>query len=367
MTDLASLRICFIAGLLGQGGAERQLFYILKSLREQGATPHVLCLTRGDFWEEKIRQLGIPVTWVGQARSRLKRLTRIVRELKNIRPAVFQSQHFFTNSYAIAAGRLCGLPDIGAMRSNGVRELSANGSIMGWLSLRAPRVVAANSLAGIRYAVARGIPERKLYFLPNVVDTENFKPAAEKPEQPIRLIAVGRLVKEKRFDRFVSVLAKVREQSKQPVTGMIVGPSDPRCDLRPELIQQANALGLDSNAIEFRGAVANMAPLFQTAHVCVLTSDFEGTPNVVMEAMASGLPVVATNVGGVPEILQNGKTGFVTERSDEIAMSKALVCLIENQELRRKMGEQARSYIETKHSFNRLPAFLSSLYHLALA
>src|SRR5689334_13233971 len=97
MADLSQLRICFLAGTLGQGGAERQLFYLLKTLREQGASLLLLSLTRGEFWEAAIAELGVEVRWVGQHNSRLARLGRIIREVRAFRPHVLQSQHFYTN------------------------------------------------------------------------------------------------------------------------------------------------------------------------------------------------------------------------------------------------------------------------------
>ena len=94
MVSLNDLRICFIAGTLGQGGAERQLFYILQSLQRVGAKPHLLTLTKGEYWEKKIRQLEVPVTWVGRKQSRLRRMTRIVMEVRRQRPDLVQSHHF---------------------------------------------------------------------------------------------------------------------------------------------------------------------------------------------------------------------------------------------------------------------------------
>src|SRR5258706_1735559 len=94
---LGGLRVCFIAGTLGQGGAERQLFYMLQAMRAQGTPLRVLSLTQGEFWEQRIRALGVPVVWVGERTSRLARLCRIVKELAPDRPDVLQSSHFYTN------------------------------------------------------------------------------------------------------------------------------------------------------------------------------------------------------------------------------------------------------------------------------
>src|SRR5207247_1693681 len=123
MRELSGIKICFLAGTLEHGGAERQLFYWLRALCDCGAAPRVLCLDRGEFWETPIKNLGVPVTWVGEHASRLKRLIRIIRDLRKDPPDVFQSQHFFVNAYVSLAASLLGASAIGAMRSDGLTDV----------------------------------------------------------------------------------------------------------------------------------------------------------------------------------------------------------------------------------------------------
>src|SRR5262245_10008242 len=99
MFDLSRLTISFLAGTLGQGGAERQLFYSLRTLKESGAHPQLFCLTRGEFWEEPIRDLGVPIRWIGKHQSRAVRLACLIDSLRKDRPMIIQSQHFYTNIY----------------------------------------------------------------------------------------------------------------------------------------------------------------------------------------------------------------------------------------------------------------------------
>src|SRR2546425_9569583 len=81
VTELSALKVCFLAGTLEHGGAERQLFYWLRTLRQCGARPCVFSLDQGEFWEDPIRKLGVRVVWVGQERARLRRLFRLAKEL----------------------------------------------------------------------------------------------------------------------------------------------------------------------------------------------------------------------------------------------------------------------------------------------
>jgi glycosyltransferase involved in cell wall biosynthesis len=107
--------------------------------------------------------------------------------------------------------------------------------------------------------------------------------------------------------------------------------------------------------------------VYQESDVCVLTSDEEGTPNVLLEAMACGLPVVATRVGGVPDIIRHNENGFLVDRADTGEMVDSLLKLVNNPALREEMGSRARSFIEVNHSLQRLPLYLENLYRIALS
>jgi glycosyltransferase involved in cell wall biosynthesis len=362
MFNPAKLDICFLAGTLGQGGAERQLFYILKSLRESGARVRLLCLTRGEYWEHKIRALGVPITWIGQRGARALRLSRIIQTLRQQPSQIVQSQHFYTNLYAATAARVLGLREIGAMRNDAVSEVRANGALLGRLSLRTPRVMAANSQQAIGNAIRMGVSASRLHFLPNVVDTELFKPAPRAASEVVRLITVGRLTEQKRMDRFFSILASLRQKTGKEIKATVVGDGP----LRQELEQQAARLGLLPDAIEFRGKVADTSTVYREADIMVLTSDYEGTPNVLLEAMACGLPVVATRVGGVPEIVRQDETGKLVAAGDENAMTEALLMLTNNPSRRRELGARARQFVLNNHSPVILPQRLASLYEAIL-
>lgn len=366
MPDLSRFRITYVAGTLGQGGAERQLFYAVCALRRCGAATRVLSFDRGAFWEQPITQAGATVTWLGPEGSRFKRLFRIIRQLQKEPADIVQCQHFYTNAYGTLAAWALNSTAIGALRSNGHFDLLESGRIGGRINLRLPGLLAANSQSSIDYAIRHGVPARRLYFLPNVVDTEQFQPANEPPSGPVTLLAVGRLTREKRFDRFLTILHRLRNQHRLNVRGLIVGPTRPDQELRPELEQQAAALGLFPDGVQFLGRISDMPSLYRQASICVLTSDHEGTPNVLLEAMATGLPVVATNVGGVPEIVQHGQTGFLAAGEDLDALLSATLQLVQKPALRIAMGSKARGYVEQTHSLHHLPFQLNGLYDLAL-
>ncbi len=362
MFDLGKLDVCFVAGTLGLGGAERQLFYMIKVLHNAGTRVRVLSLTQGEYWEDRVRELGVPVSWVGENPSRAMRLLRITRSLRKAPPDLLQSQHFYTNLYAAAAARVLGAREVGALRSDALSEVRLTGGVLGPLSIRVPRVIAANSKLGLQNALVLGASAKRLQMLPNVVDTRYFEPGPRQKRTPVRLIAAG-MRSEKRIDRFLSVVDQLhRELGPSRIGAMIIGDGADRVRLQ----QRAVALGL-SDVVQFRGAMAISPDVYREADILVLTSEYEGTPNVVLEAMACGLPVVAFRVGGVPDLVTDGETGFLLDPGDESGMAQALRTLVDQPDLRTFMGDRAREYVERQHSLEQLPHFLRALYQAVLS
>ena len=363
MSELAGLKVSFVAGTLGQGGAERQLFYIVAALKNAGGDPRVLCLTRGEHWQNPIESLGVEVTWVGQSRFRALRLLKIIRELRRHRPDVVQSQHFYTNLYVSAAARALGLPEIGALRNDAIEEISANPGFLGQRSLKMPRAMAANSRAGIENAINLGAARDRLFLLPNVVDTSLFTPTSRVSDNHVTLLIVARLVSAKRVDRFLRLISALQRRARASVYGVVAGDGI----LRSVLERQANELRLAETQVRFLGRVKETSSLYGAANLLIVTSDREGTPNAVLEAMASGVPVVATRVGGLGDLVSDGETGYLVPVGDEDAMATAVLSLIEDQAKLRQFGIRARTFVEQHHALALLPHHLLRLYGAVLS
>ena len=396
---LRGLRVCFLAGTLGQGGAERQLFYIASALKSAGAEVLVLTLTSGEVWESRLKAMGIPVKFVGASASRLKRLLTISRAVRKFHPDVVQSQHFYANGYAAISARLCGARSVGAVRNDGFSDMRDCGRLLGKLCLHLPNRLAENSQAAMRSLVSMGCQREKLFHLPNVIDLAQFCPSESHnvdsvtahagmgpltpslspvtgERVPFRagegdsevspdshgseclILGIGRLAPQKRFDRFVRILAGLRQHCQGPFRALIAGDGP----LRSELERLARNAGLLPGTLEFCGNVADVQAVYRKAQILLLTSDHEGTPNVVMEAMASGLPVVATAVGDVPELVKHGVSGFVVEPADEQGAVRHLAELVSNPSLRESMGDRGRDFIRASHALDCLPGQLAKLY-----
>lgn len=354
------MKIAFIAGTLGQGGAERQLFYILKTLKQNGHDPYVLCLMKGQFWESRIRDLGIPVIWVGKSSKKLFRLLSIIREISKRSADVIHSQHFPTNLYAVVAGQILKKRSIGSLRSNVFDEI-ADAGYLGKFSFRLPKLLVCNSESGIKNALGLGKLRSQLFYLHNVVDETYFIPELTNCiHKKLQVVFVGTLRPPKRVDRIIRVAKSCLDQGLDVDFNLFGGGEQ-----MESLINYASDIGVLDVNLKFHGRISDPRIAYQQADVFLLTSDREGTPNVMFEAMACGLPIVSTNVGDVGSYVTNGVNGFIAESPDEeLKIVEALRTLSENLFLAKEMGLINRSLIEERASLGTLSQLLSELYSL---
>ncbi|MCU0269900.1 MAG: glycosyltransferase family 4 protein [Acidimicrobiales bacterium] len=353
----------FIAGTLGRGGAERQLYYQATTLVAAGAHPTVFAFTRGEAWEAPLVEAGVEVRSLPFEVGRRARLEELVGAARSLRPHVVQSAHFYTNLYAVAAARACRAPSIGAVRNDAVWSVRSMPRALGWLSLRAPGVVAVNSRRAFAQAEAFGVSTERLVLLPNAVDTDRFVPTdRNQVAGPVRLLTVARLEAAKRVDRLLRAVAQCRDVlGSGVVEATVVGSGSKRA----ELVALARALALDGT-VRFVDAVDDVESRYRDADLFVLTSDVEGLPNVVLEAFAAGLPAVATDVGGVAEVVQPGVNGALVDADDDDALAAAILELVRDSERRRTWGRTARDLVLRERSLKAVPGQLAKMYARAM-
>ena len=174
----------------------------------------------------------------------------------------------------------------------------------------------------------------------------------------VRIVGIGSLVPVKRWDRLLKAAVALKRSG---VDCLIQIAGDGW--LRGLLEQQARELGV-TDYIEFMGYTENIPGLLANARFLVHTSDSEGCPNVVMEAMACGRAVVATNAGDVPALVEDAKTGFVVPRGDEAALLERMVTLMTDHDLCRRMGEAGRAKAERQFGLDRLVSETLAAYRL---
>jgi glycosyltransferase involved in cell wall biosynthesis len=168
------------------------------------------------------------------------------------------------------------------------------------------------------------------------------------PEGVRLVVFAGALTEQKRPDRFVRVLAEVR-QTNPDAEGWIIGDGP----LRAEVEALAAELGL-SDHVRFCGSVPDVSVFFAAADVLAVTSDSDGIPAVVLEAGFLRVPVVATRVGGMHECVIDGETGRLLEPEDEHGLAEAIVQILDGDPRVQTMGERAREWILKEFTMERV-------------
>ena len=336
---------------------------MLRALDRLGVSTRVLCLTRGESFENEITSLGVPLEWIGESHLRLTRLYRLVRALRQEPPDILQSVHFYTNLYAVVAGRIAGIRAIGAIRNDLTSELRANGFWGRW-QFRLPKHLIANSELAQQRAIDRGFSPDRIYFLRNAVGTEWLNGQGwSRDGKKIRILFAGRLVEQKRPHLFLRAVSRAIAQSPVGhVSAIVAGDGPMRCELE----SLAEDLGLNTGEVDFIGSQEHMASVYREADLLVMTSEHEGTPNVLLEAMASGLPVVATRVGGIPEIIDDYR-GLLVDPEDEDGLVAAILKLIGDPRLRLEFRRRGLEYVDHLHSLDALGSQLGTLYQEVLS
>ncbi len=350
------MKVAFLAGTLGRGGAEKQLIFMLRALLSEGVDVRVLCLTQGEPYEKEIRELGIDIDWIGKSQRRHMRLLAMIGNLRS-RPAdILHSAHFFTNMYVAVSGRTLGIPNIGAIRSDLTSEVAANGVFGEW-QLKLPRRLIVNSELALSRALTLGLSKERIDLVRNVVSAASTN-SSEPSAVACRILFSGRLVQEKRPELFIELASHLRDRLPEKRLKFIIAGDGP---LREGLEQLADSKGLGSTDITFLGEQADMGNVYRDSDILVLSSRHEGTPNVILEAMAHGIPVIATRVGGVPEVVADG-CGILVDPHDAEDLFRAASRLILDRQLRQSIGLEAHKYVKKNHSIGYLQRKLMSIY-----
>ena len=172
---------------------------------------------------------------------------------------------------------------------------------------------------------------------------------------------VGRLVPIKDLATMLDAVAAAR--ASVPGLVLVVAGDGPE---RPRLQARAAELGI-ARAVHWLGWTEDLGAVYQTMDVCALSSLNEGTPVALIEAMAAGRPVVATSVGGVPDVVEDGRAGFLVGPRDAGALAAAIGRLARDAEARRRMGEAGRSAVATRFGHERLVDDIERLYRQLVA
>ena len=313
-------RILLITENLGSGGAERQLCGLAVMLKKRGYTVRVITYVRNQFYEPMLREAGVEYRLVEKAFNHLRRLPVLLRELKDFRPDVVISFLRSVNK-TMCLLRLAYRSKLIVSERNFTLNWNRSTRLLHRLYSVADYVVPNSE------AEAENIKEhcawltKKTVAIPNFTDTERFHPADEPQCNDVfTILSVGRVTEQKNILTYVRALAKVRDAG-LAFHAIWVGSqkNEEYFNKVKTLIGQYNL----SEYIEMRDQTEDIADFYRQADAFCLPSVFEGYPNVLCEAMASGLPVACSNIQEMPRIVQEEINGYLFDpyNADDIAMT----------------------------------------------
>jgi len=343
---------------LDGGGAERVMVTVANALSERGhAVDLVLVKAKGDYTD--LLDEGVRVVDLDASRI-LASLPELVRYLRDQRPDAMLSTLFFTNVMATWACRWIERPPRLVLRE--ANTISAKGThadhwkyrlmpyLSRWFYPWADRVVTVSEAAGEDLMEVTGIAEEKVRTIYNPVVTENLKQQAREPVDhpwfregaPPVVLGAGRLEKQKDFETLIRAFSCVRKNTTARL--VILG----KGSRKHQLEELANTLGVRDDVL-LPGFVDNPFKYMTRASVFVLSSRFEGLPGVLIQAMATGCPVVSTDCPSGPrEILEGGRYGPLVPVGDPEVLAEGIRTVFSDFPSTTTMKEGAERFSEKK-------------------
>ena len=367
------MEIVHVVENLDRGGLERTVVDLIASQRDAGHECRVICLFKLGLLARELLASGVRVDACGKRPGLDLRALRRARALIRQSPdAVIHTHNAMAHYYAVLAS--LGLPvkcRINTRHGMGGRTRSGRQEWLYRQSLRGTDyAVAVCEAARQRFAADGMRPRRALLAVPNGIRLERFRPADDVARQSLvaelglptgsRIIGtVGRLQPVKDHALLLRAFAKVRVQV--PEAALVIVGDGP---LRAALEAQAEQAGL-SDAVRFMGDRHDVPRLLTGMEVFALTSTSEGYSVALLEACASSLPIVATDVGGNREIVRHGVNGRLVPSGDTAAIATALIALLRGGEQAAAMGRAGYAWAQAEASFRTMAERYHGLYDVS--
>ncbi len=378
---MRTIKIVYILDTLGIGGTEQQFLALMTRLDHQRFRPHVLAFPCEGRLREDIQALHIPLTCVGfsgiagrfhpKSVVQLSKLFRVLRGyLKQIQPDIVQSFLFWANVYGSIAAKLSRVPVIiTGQRSSGTDQ--AMPLHYRWLHT-VSHSCATSILTNSQYARQKYIQQtsprihRKIDVVYNGIALQRYtRPGSGKqikdtlhipPDAPVIGI-IASLHPCKGHKDVVQAAALVLHQFPQ-TRFLLVGRDKGIYEILTALAEKLTI----TRSLTFTGERDDIPELLRVIDIVVSSSYIEGLSNAILEAMAAAKPIIATSVGGTPELVTHEQTGLLVAPGNPKALSEAMIRLLEHPEHRKRFGEAGRKRVEEQFSVERMVSRMEQLY-----
>lgn len=381
------IKILYVIGQLGRGGAERQAAELVKRIPRDVFEPVVCCLAGAGVVGDEIEDTGVKVIYLDKSPGAFSGTSwKLMELIRRERPAAIHSYLFSAGWRSLVVGRAMRVPLIVSSARNVDIHSGLCTQMVDWMLAGLTDRMIANAEAVKDYVVRRHlVAAEKVHVIYNGVSLPRARkappvPPVEPPEKlpgpgevlrPIgggsrplpsgrRVGMIASLTEKKDHATFFRAAEMVR-QSQPDVSFLVVGDGPLRDDMS-DLVQE---MGL-SDSVSFLGEADDIGSLLAGFQVSVLSSLKEGCSNVILESMAAGCPVVVTDVGGNTELVEDGAVGFVVPVGDAGRMADRIEQLLSDEGLRRKMGDAARARVDALFTAERMAERTADFYLSAL-
>lgn len=364
------MNITHVVENLNRGGLERMVIELVRLQRARGEQCQVVCVYEAGTLASELAELGVPVHVCGKRRGvDARALLRLRRAVREHRTEVLHTHNAMAHYQAVLA--TLGLRIGCIVNSRHGMSSKRRAPRLEWLYRRAlarTDAVAAVCEAARADAVALGIvPGDKARVVTNGIRVDSFPvrnaamharlSAALGVAAGTRLVgSVGRLTPIKDQAGMIRAFALVRQA--MPGVVLVLAGDGPAM---PALRQCARACGVDGQ-VHFLGDRGDVRELLQGLDVFVLSSLSEAYSMALLEASAAALPIVATDVGGNREIVQDGRTGHLVPAQDAVALADAILALLRNDETLATFGRAARAWVEAHGTLEAMTERYAALY-----
>jgi glycosyltransferase involved in cell wall biosynthesis len=341
------------------GGTERQMIELIRRLDPGRWLVHLVCKKAGGAWFDRAASAAASVVEFPVRSFRSPDTARHVwafaRWCRAKRVAVVHTTELPSNIFGLPGAALARVP----VRIGSRREINPDKSAIEIAAQRAAygfahRIV-ANSQAAADRLVFERIPRRKIAVISNGLDVDPYGPRS--PRAALRnVVVVANLRREKGHDVLIDAAVDVLRQYPDARFDIVgAGPE------RETIVARAHERGV-AQAFTFHGHQAEVASRLAAADIFVLPSRSEAFPNAVLEAMAARLPIVASAVGGILELIDDGRNGLLVPADDVRALADRICDLMADPARAARLGEAARTEAEGRYSFDRMVAGFERLY-----
>jgi len=340
-------------------GGEVQTCLLIDGLANRGIE-NILVAQPGSQIAKRMGGRGIQIVEIGmRAEWDAIAVVRLARALRRLKPDILHCHTSHAHTLGLLAGRLAGIRSIVATRR---MDHAIKGPLAAFKYRRVDRVVAISEMVR-SMLLAAGVPPYKIELIHSAADCPEPYPQGDlraelglDPQTPV--IGTAAVLAERKGHKYLFDAVRTLKERFPRIRLLVAGEGPQGSELR----ELAARLGLDKEII-FLGFRGDVPQLLNTLDVFVLASLKEGLGVALLEAACAGRPIVATNVGGIPEIVKDGETGLLVPPADSRSLAERLAYLIEHPEQARNLGSNARAFVRGRFSVKTMVESYIRLYH----